>query len=99
MLWCAVTETDGQQTQLTFSMLCSALAYTSHTPDLVYLHKTLITDVFITCVGDWLKEHAKYSLINTHYIQLLASINNEICFIGFSWCMAVGSIKSNDILE
>lgn len=46
----AVTETDGQQTQLTFSMLCSALAYPSHTPDRVYLHKILITYVFITCV-------------------------------------------------
>lgn len=41
----AVRETDGQQTQLTFSMLCSALAYPSHTPD-----KILIMYVFITCV-------------------------------------------------
>lgn len=61
----AVRETDGQQTQLTFSMLCSALAYPSHTPDLVYLHKILIMYVFIT----WLKEHAKYSLGNQGVIK------------------------------
>ncbi len=40
-------------------------------------------------------------LINTHYIQLLATINDvyKIRFIGFNWWISVGSIKSNDILE